>query len=96
MLQGWRRSPKLFSDFNTPQFVCVMSMVVFVILVFFMTAPTHHHGISYELAKMRHPIPMPAADREDAIKVFVLRDGKTFLRPSESILPIYLRRSLIA
>src|SRR5690242_18639706 len=54
--------------------------------LFFMTAPTYHHSISYDLAKVKHPLPMRGADREDAIKVFILRDGQVFIwnRPSES------------
>src|SRR5690349_25148681 len=86
MLLRWRQPPKLLSDSNTPQFASVMSMVVFTLLLFFMTAPTYHHSISYDLAKVKHPLPMRGADREDAIKVFILRDGQVFIwnRPSES------------
>ena len=78
MLPRWRRPPNLFSDFNTLQFACVTSMVVFVILLFFMTAPTHHRSTSYDLAKVNRPVPMPGADREDAIKIVVTRDGQVF------------------
>ena len=78
MLPRWRRPPKLFGDFNTFQFACVMSMVVFVILLFLMTAPTSHHGISCDLAKVNHPVSMPSANREDAIKILITRDGKVF------------------
>jgi biopolymer transport protein ExbD len=78
MLPRWRQPPKLLSDSNTPQFASVMSMVVFTLLLFFMTAPTYHHSISYDLAKVKHPLPMRGADREDAIKVFILRDGQVF------------------
>lgn len=78
MLQSWRQPAKLFSDFNTLQFACVMSMVVFVILLVFMTIPPHHHGTSVDLPKVLHPISMPAANREDAMIVNVTRDGKVY------------------
>ena len=78
MLQSWRKPAKLFSDFNTLQFACVMSMVVFVILLVFMTIPPHHHGTSVDLPKVLHPISMPAANREDAMIVNVTRDGKVY------------------
>ena len=94
MLRSWYRPPKLFADFNTLQFACVMSIVVFVILLFFMTAPTHHHGISCDLAKVNHPIPMPGADREDAIKVFVMRDGQVFLA-TERVNPADLPQKIV-
>ena len=43
MLQSWRKPAKLFSDFNTLQFACVMAVVVFVLLLVFMvhTEPFH-------------------------------------------------------
>jgi len=70
--------PKLFSDFNTLQFASVMAMVVFVILLVFMTVPIDHHGVIADLPKVSHPIPMPGALREDVIKVTILRDGKVY------------------
>src|SRR5215467_336722 len=94
MLARWRRPPKLFSDFNTLQFACVMSMVVFVILLFFMTAPTSHHSISCDLAKVNHPIPMPSANREDAIKIVITRDGKLFFG-TEQVDPADLSQKIV-
>ena len=84
MLQTWRRPAKLFSDFNTLQFAGVMSLVVLVILVFFMTAPTRHRSVSTDLAKADHPVSMPWADREDALKVTITRDGIVFFRNERS------------
>jgi biopolymer transport protein TolR len=79
MLQTWRNSSRLFRDFNTLQFAGVMSMVIFVLLLIFMTIPTHpHHGISVDLAKVSHPVPMPGVLREDAMQVWVTRDGKLY------------------
>ena len=89
MLQTWRKSSKLFSDFNTLQFACVMSLVMFVLLIIFLTIPTHHPGITADLAKVDHPVAMPSANREDAMKVFVMRDGKVYFGTSQSILLIF-------
>jgi biopolymer transport protein ExbD len=55
-----------------------MAMVVFVILLIFMTVTPGHHGVSADLAKVSHPISMPGALREDAMKVSILRDGKVY------------------
>jgi len=80
MLRKSRTSPKLFSDFNTLQFASVMGMVVFVILLMFMTIPVdYHRGGSVDLPKVLHPVAMRGADREDAIKVSITRDGKMYL-----------------
>lgn len=76
--QKSRRSLKLFSDFNTLQFASVMAMVVFVILLVFMTIPVDHRGVSVDLPKVSHAIPMRGALREDAMKISVLRDGKIY------------------
>lgn len=73
-----RRSPKLFSDFNTLQFASVMSLVVFVILLVFMTIPVDHHGVSADLPKVSHPVSMPGANREDAMVVTITRDSKVY------------------
>jgi biopolymer transport protein TolR len=78
MLRKRHRAEKLFSDFNTPQFASVMGMVVFVVLLFFMTIPTHGHGNSVNLPKVSHAILMPAALREDVMQVLVTRDGRVY------------------
>lgn len=74
-----RQSPKLFSDFNTLQFASVTGMVLFVILLVFMTdSSRYHHAGSVDLPKVLHPVSMPAANREDAMIVNVTRDGKVY------------------
>jgi biopolymer transport protein ExbD len=78
MLRKFRTAPRLFSDFNTLQFASVMGIVVFIILLVFMTIPTDHHGVSVDLPQVAHPVSMPGARREDAMKVTVLRDGKVY------------------
>jgi len=89
MLQTWRKPAKLFGDFNTLQFASVMGMVVFVMLLIFMTITPHHGGIAVDLPKVLHPVGMPGADREDAIKVTITRDGRVFFM-TDQILPANL------
>jgi biopolymer transport protein TolR len=78
MLQSWRKPAKPFSDFNMPQFACVMSLVVFIVLLMLLTWPTPFHHGSVDLARVDHPVSMPGADREDAMVVNVTRDGKVY------------------
>ena len=78
MLRKSRTSPKLFSDFNTLQFASVMGLVVFVVLLIFMTIPPGHHGLSVDLPKVLHPVAMRGAEREDAMRVAVTRDGNIY------------------
>ena len=93
MLRKSRTSPRLFSDFNTLQFATVMAMVVFVMLLVFMTIPTDHHGVSADLPKVLHPISMRGAMREDAMKVTITRDGKVYFN-TDRVDPIHLPEKL--
>ena len=87
MLRKPRRSAKLFSDFNALQFASVMAMVVFVLLLIFMTNATpFHHDVGVDLPKAPHAVPMRGADREYAMKVIISRDGKVYFG-SEQISP---------
>jgi biopolymer transport protein TolR len=87
MLRKSRTSSKLFSDFNTLQFASVMGMVVFVVLLFFMTIPTGHHGLSVDLPRVLHSVAMRGADREDAMKVAITRDGRVYFGTEQVWLP---------
>ena len=79
MLRKSRTSPKLFSDFNTLQFASVLGMVMFVMLLVFMTIPVvDRHGASVDLPKVLHPVAMQGADREDAMRVSITRDGRIY------------------
>jgi biopolymer transport protein TolR len=74
-----RRSPKLFTDFNNFQFAGVFGIVVLVVLLIFITDSSHYHySTSVDLPKVLHPVPMPWADREDAMIVSVPRDGRVY------------------
>ncbi len=73
-----RRSLKLCSDFNKLQFASVMAIVVFVILLIFMTIPAPYGGTSVDLPKVLYPVSMRGADREDAMTVNITRDGKVY------------------
>jgi len=79
MLRKSRTAPKLFSGFDTLQFASVMGIVVFVVLLIFMTIPIDHHGVSADLPKVLHPVAMRGANREDAVKITILRDGRIYL-----------------
>ncbi len=94
MLRKSRTSPRLFSDFNTLQFATVMAMVVFVILLVFMTVPTGHgNRLSADVPKVLHPISMRGAMREDAMKVTITRDGKVYFG-TDRVDPVHLSERL--
>ena len=98
MLRPRRRPPQLFTDFNTLAFACVTSMVLFVLVLAFMTQAAPHHGwVSADLPKVLHPVSIPGAVREDAIRITIQRDGNVYIgndRVTQAQLPVKIRERL--
>ncbi len=68
--------------------------MVFLLALFMVTTGPTHHGPSYDLPKVGHPIPMPRANREDALLVTVMRDGMIYFQNSRVVpdnLPAMIR-----
>jgi biopolymer transport protein TolR len=61
----------------------VFAGVVLVLLFVFMTITPPMMRRPIELAKADHPVPMPGAEREDALIVSIQRDGKIFFDPTQ-------------
>src|SRR5216683_236002 len=81
-------SPPPVADINVTPMVDVMLVLL---IIFMVITPMLSKGVSVELTKTQHPIPMQAADKSDAIVVAVTKDGKTFLNttqmPAEDLPP---------
>jgi biopolymer transport protein ExbD/biopolymer transport protein TolR len=59
--------------------VTPMADVMLVLLIIFMVVtPMLQKGVTVDLAKTDNPLQMPDADKEDALLVAIMRDGKTF------------------
>ena len=70
-----KRKMTMNSDIN----VTPMADVMLVLLIIFMViTPMLQKGVSVDLAKTDNPVQMPDADKEDALLVAVMRDGKVF------------------
>ncbi|HXE92083.1 MAG TPA: biopolymer transporter ExbD [Terriglobales bacterium] len=70
-----KRKLPINSDIN----VTPMADVMLVLLIIFMVVtPMLQKGVSVDLAKTDNPVQMPDADKEDALLVAVMRDGKVF------------------
>ncbi len=71
-----KRTMSMNSEIN----VTPMADVMLVLLIIFMVVtPMLQKGVSVDLAKTDNPKRMEDADKEDALLVAVMRDGKTFL-----------------
>ena len=78
--------------------VWVLLSFQLILLIIFMTAPSHPHGPRpVDFAITHHATPMPGAVREDAILVAVARDGNIFFGSNnvrDSDLPALIRESV--
>lgn len=63
------------SDINVTPMVDVMLVLL---IVFMVITPMLQHGVSVDLAPVNNPSPMQDADKEDALLVAVMRDGKVY------------------
>jgi biopolymer transport protein TolR len=67
---------KVNSDINVTPMVDVMLVLL---IIFMVVTPMLQKGVSVDLAKVNNPEQMPDADKEDALVVAVMRDGKVYL-----------------
>jgi biopolymer transport protein ExbD/biopolymer transport protein TolR len=63
------------SDINVTPMVDVMLVLL---IIFMVITPMLQKGVSVTLAKTDNPIKMPEADKEDALIVAIMRDGKIY------------------
>jgi biopolymer transport protein ExbD len=73
-----KKAPPPVSDINVTPMVDVMLVVL---IIFMVITPMLNKGANIELPKARNPIALPDADKEDAVKVSITRDGQVFLSP---------------
>ena len=66
---------KVNSNINVTPMVDVMLVLL---IIFMVITPMLQKGQSVDLAKANNPMPMPDADKEDAVIVAVMRDGQGF------------------
>jgi len=66
---------KVNSDINVTPMVDVMLVLL---IIFMVVTPMLQKGVSVDLAKVNNPMQMPDADKEDALVVAVMRDGKVY------------------
>lgn len=66
---------KVNSNINVTPMVDVMLVLL---IIFMVVTPMLQKGVSVDLAKVNNPEQMPDADKEDALLVAVMRDGKVY------------------
>jgi biopolymer transport protein TolR len=66
---------KVNSNINVTPMVDVMLVLL---IIFMVITPMLQKGVSVDMAKVNNPVPMPDADKEDALLVVVMRDGQIY------------------
>jgi len=66
---------KVNSNINVTPMVDVMLVLL---IIFMVITPMLQKGASVDMAKVNNPVPMPDADKEDALLVVVMRDGQIY------------------
>src|SRR5437764_307082 len=66
---------KVNSNINVTPMVDVMLVLL---IIFMVITPMLQKGVSVDMAKVNNPTPMPDADKEDALLVSIMRDGKIY------------------
>ncbi len=82
------KAPPPVADINVTPMVDVMLVML---IIFMVITPMLGKGIDVNKYRAVNPIPMQAADKDDAITIAVTKDGKTYLNttqmPAEDLPP---------
>ncbi len=70
------KMPPPMADINVTPMVDVMLVML---IIFMVITPMLSKGVSVDLVKTRNPIGMADAEKEDAIVIAVMRDGRYYL-----------------
>ena len=71
-----KKASPVVSTINVTPMVDVMLVLL---IIFMVITPMLSKGVSVDLVRTKNPVPMQAADKEDAVLVAITRDGKTYL-----------------
>lgn len=64
---------------STPNVVPMVDVMLVLLIIFMVVTPMLTKGISVDMVKTRNPIAMQGADKDDAILIAVMRDGRSYL-----------------
>jgi biopolymer transport protein ExbD len=78
MLQPRKSSHKI-ATFDSNAITFTILGIVFVLLIISLVMPPPHHGHGPHLPTVNHPVAMRRADRDDALRLAVTRDGLLYL-----------------
>ena len=71
--------PVAGAQMASPNVIPMADIMLVLLIIFMVVTPMLQKGVSVDLAKVNNPEQMPDADKEDALVVAIMRDGKIFL-----------------
>jgi biopolymer transport protein ExbD/biopolymer transport protein TolR len=71
--------PKAPPVMATPNVIPMADVMLVLLIIFMVVTPMLQKGVSVDLAAVDNPSDMKDADKEDAIVVAVMRDGKIYI-----------------
>ena len=74
-LSALKRRSVLLSGIDVWGLFAILLVLLFILMVY---VPIPIHGISIDRAVAVHSTPMPGATKEDAMRIFVMRDGRVY------------------
>ncbi|HTF45227.1 MAG TPA: biopolymer transporter ExbD [Terriglobales bacterium] len=80
---------KVSSDINVTPMVDVMLVLL---VIFMVITPMLQHGVNVNMAQVNNPMAMPDADKEDALLVVVMQDGKIYFGNDQVQLDVLTER----
>jgi biopolymer transport protein ExbD/biopolymer transport protein TolR len=76
---------KVSSNINVTPMVDVMLVLL---VIFMVITPMLQHGVNVNMAQVNNPLAMPDADKEDALLVVVMQDGKIYFGTEQVTLDV--------
>jgi biopolymer transport protein ExbD len=95
--KGFLKSAHRGNELRARIDLSVAAIISFLLLVVFMVLPQPHRGVAVDLVVSRHTHYLPAAVRENAMKVMLTRDGSIYFHNSKVLpdsLPDMIREAI--
>ena len=70
--------PQAGPQMAAPNVIPMADIMLVLLIIFMVITPMLQHGQSVDLAKVNNPEQMPDADKEDALLIAVMRDGRVY------------------
>ena len=75
--------PKVGATMSEPNVIPMADIMLVLLIIMMVITPMLQKGVSVNMAKVNSPVDMPDADKDDAIRLSITRDGTIYLRQTK-------------